>query len=94
MAWSLKEEYYDKIPVYKFRSGDTVDTHLEIIGVGGRIVKVSFVLNDKEGISNQKIEVLKEERKKRLVEKSIEKEFGDGVSGLEGLADLIMEKKK
>lgn len=69
MGWKLKKNYYDEIPVYKFRSGNTVDTHLEIIGVGGRIIKVSFVLNDKEGISNQKIEVLKEEPKKRLVEK-------------------------
>lgn len=70
MVWSLKEEYFDKIPVYKFRSGNTVDTHLEIIGTGGRIIKLSFILNDKEGISNQKIEVLKDETRKGLVEKS------------------------
>lgn len=92
MAWSLKEEYYDKIPVYKFRSGNTVDTHLEIIGTGGRVIKLSFVLNDKEGISNQKVEILKEEPKKRLVEKKIGKVSDKNVSGLKVSADLIMRK--
>ena len=74
MGWNLKEEHHDKIPVYKFRSGNTVDTHLEIIGMGGRIVKLSFILNDKDGITNQKIEVLKEEPKEGFVEKKIGKE--------------------
>ena len=74
MVWSLKEECYDKIPVYKFRSGNTVDTHLEVIGMDGRIVKVSFDLNDKDGITNQKIEVLKEEPKEGFVEEKIGKE--------------------
>ena len=76
MVWNLKEEYFGKIPVYKFRSGSSVDTHLEIIGLGGRIVKLSFILNDREGISNQKIEVLKEESVKRLDKESkITKEY-------------------
>ena len=74
MGWSLKKEYFGKIPIYKFRSGYTVDTHLEIIGAGGRVIKLSFDLNDKEGISNQKIEVLKEEPKERFVEEKIGKE--------------------
>ena len=75
MGWSLKEEEFDKIPVYKFRSGNTVDTHLEVIGMGGRKIRISFDLNDKEGISNQKIEVLKEEPKRGFpIEKKIGKE--------------------
>ncbi|MCK4526325.1 hypothetical protein KAW18_03040 [candidate division WOR-3 bacterium] len=69
MGWNLEDEYYDKIPVYKFRFGREVQTHIKVVGLDGKIIRISFDLNDKEGISNQKIEVLKEERKKRLVEK-------------------------
>ena len=76
MVWSLKEGEFDKIPVYKFRSGNNVDTHLEIIGMNGRVTKISFDLNDRKGISNQKIEVLKEESVKRLDKESkITKEY-------------------
>lgn len=74
MGWRLKEEYQTKIPVYKFRFGNGVQTHIEVVGSDGKIIRINFELNDEKGISNQNIEVLKERPKERFVEKKIGKE--------------------